>query len=68
MLKRIVNLMEVDEDVFNATIEFEDGSVIVYLFHGREAIRDFLMEGTNDNDANQSRSKADRSHPAFVRH
>lgn len=61
----ISNLVEVDEDIFQATIEHEDGSVIVTMFHGRDSIREFLMRGFDGSDSTNSEVGA-RSRESYL--
>ena len=70
----ISNLAEVDEGVWDATIEYDDGSVIVYTFHGIESFKQFLTEdmtnGSSDsNDASYATGRvANTSYRSMLRH
>lgn len=41
----ILNIQEVGEDVFNVTMQNDDMSVVVFTFHGKEALDNYILEG-----------------------
>lgn len=55
---RISNLVEVDEDIFQCTIEHDNGAIVVTTFHGYGAFARFIH---NPEDATDGRDDSRNS-------
>jgi hypothetical protein len=70
---RILQILEVDEDVYSVTFEDEFASVSVIIFHGKDAFDNFILEGlTNGSGEHTLQHEAGRtangSNHSFLRH